>query len=159
VRGDPPSSQERSYCYGKHFQVRGCALINRYVSQIAAVIIGSRRYAELYRLSIDVFPMAGTGTVTSFVFLVICMFCLNDIDGVITSPFGALLSIFYQATNNKAGAVCLLIFPVISMAFAAQGELRRLDAFDAVLSDVGRGSKCRHSDNVKSHDLRICPRP
>lgn len=62
------------------------------------------------------------GTFTSFVFLMICMFCLEDIDAVITSPFGALLSIFYQATSNKAGAVCLLIFPVISMAFAAQGE-------------------------------------
>jgi hypothetical protein len=50
------------------------------------------------------------------------MFCLNDIDAVITSPSGALLSIFYQATDNKAGAICLLMFPVISMAFAAQGE-------------------------------------
>jgi amino acid transporter len=61
------------------------------------------------------------------------MFCLEDIDAVITSPFGALLSIFYQATNNKAGAVCLLIFPVVSMAFAAQGEYA-----DSMLSMLSR---------------------
>lgn len=51
------------------------------------------------------------------------MFTLNDIDAVISSPSGALLQIFYQATNSKAGAVCLLMFPVVSMAFATQGIL------------------------------------
>src|ERR1700689_4699540 len=74
------------------------------------------------QIIIDTLNVDCIGTSTSFVFLVICMFCLNDIDAVITSPFGALLSIFYQATGNKAGAICLLIFPVVSMAFAAQGE-------------------------------------
>ncbi|KAF7967822.1 hypothetical protein HWV62_32936 [Athelia sp. TMB] len=63
------------------------------------------------------------GTFTSFIFIIICMFTLTDIDTVIVSPFGALLTIFYQATGSKTGAVCLLMFPVVSMAFATQGIL------------------------------------
>ncbi|KAG8694449.1 hypothetical protein FRC08_008480 [Ceratobasidium sp. 394] len=61
------------------------------------------------------------GATSSFAFLIVLLFCLTDIDAVITSPAGALLEIIYQATNSRAGAVCLLMFPVLSMAFAGQG--------------------------------------
>ncbi|KAG8694058.1 hypothetical protein FRC09_010087 [Ceratobasidium sp. 395] len=61
------------------------------------------------------------GATSSFAFLVVLLFCLTDIDAVITSPAGALLEIIYQATSSRVGAVCLLMFPVISMAFAGQG--------------------------------------
>jgi len=61
------------------------------------------------------------GATSSFAFLVVLLFCMTDIDAVLASPAGALLEILYQATNSRAGAVCLLIFPVVSMAFAVQG--------------------------------------
>ncbi|QRW06365.1 amino acid permease [Ceratobasidium sp. AG-Ba] len=61
------------------------------------------------------------GATSSFAFLVVLLFCLTDIDAVISSPAGALLEILYQATSSRAGAVCLLMFPVLSMAFAGQG--------------------------------------
>ncbi|QRW20032.1 choline transport protein [Rhizoctonia solani] len=61
------------------------------------------------------------GATSSFAFLIVLLFCLKDVDAVIASPAGALLEIIYQATNNRAGSVCLLMFPVVSMAFAGQG--------------------------------------
>lgn len=64
------------------------------------------------------------GATSSFAFLVVLLFCMTDIDAVIASPAGALLEIIYQATSNRAGAVCLLMFPVVSMAFAGQGMWR-----------------------------------
>lgn len=58
------------------------------------------------------------GTVTGLIFLIVLLFSLNDIDAVTTSTAGPLLSIFYQATGNKAGAIILDMFPVICMLFA-----------------------------------------
>ncbi|KDQ09184.1 hypothetical protein BOTBODRAFT_58830 [Botryobasidium botryosum FD-172 SS1] len=63
------------------------------------------------------------GIGTSFVFLVILLFCMNNLDSVLTSTAGPLLEIFYQATGNKAGAVCLLIIPVVCWAFTTQAIL------------------------------------
>lgn len=63
------------------------------------------------------------GGFTSWVVLVVLLFCLNDYDAVIESPAGPLLTIIYQATNNKGGSVALLMFPVGSMCFAAIGIL------------------------------------
>lgn len=54
------------------------------------------------------------GTVTGLIFLIVLLFSLNDIDAVTTSTAGPLLSIFYQATGNKAGAIILDMFPVVS---------------------------------------------
>lgn len=61
------------------------------------------------------------GTGSSFVFLVILLFSLNDLDAVLSSPNGPLLEIFFQATGSKVGAVCLLVIPVVCMAFTTQG--------------------------------------
>ncbi|UZJ52475.1 hypothetical protein CBS101457_001795 [Exobasidium rhododendri] len=63
------------------------------------------------------------GSVTAFIILIVFLFVLSDFDSVTTSTAGPLLEILYQATNNKAGAICLYMFPVISMAFAAIGIL------------------------------------
>ncbi|KAF8308093.1 amino acid transporter [Clavulina sp. PMI_390] len=63
------------------------------------------------------------GSTSSFVFLVVLLFCLTDVDAVISSSAGALLEIMYQATRSKAGAVSLLMFPVVCMAFATQSIL------------------------------------
>jgi len=63
------------------------------------------------------------GTVSSFIFLIVLLFCLTDVDIVNSSAAGALGEILYQATSNKAGAVCLLMFPIVCMAFATQSIL------------------------------------
>ena len=60
----------------------------------------------------------GIGVSTGFIFLVILLFVAGDIDGVISSTAGPLLQILYNATGSKAGAVCLLIFPLGCQVFA-----------------------------------------
>ena len=59
------------------------------------------------------------GTFTGFVFLVVLLFVAGDVEDVISSTAGPLLQISYNATRNKAGAVCLLIFPLVCLLFAA----------------------------------------
>ena len=63
----------------------------------------------------------GIGSISSFIFLVCLLFCISDVDVVNTSAAGALLESMYQATGSKIGAVCLQVFPIIAMAFTAQG--------------------------------------
>ncbi|GAC75965.1 amino acid transporters [Moesziomyces antarcticus T-34] len=63
------------------------------------------------------------GASSTFIVLMVFLFVLRDFDAVIESSAGALLEIIYQAVGNKAGAVCLLIFPVCSMAFTATALL------------------------------------
>lgn len=53
------------------------------------------------------------GMFTGFIFLACLLFVLKDVNVVIESAAGPLLQILYDATNNKAGAVCLLMFPVV----------------------------------------------
>ncbi|KAK0551049.1 hypothetical protein OC846_003427 [Tilletia horrida] len=63
------------------------------------------------------------GASSSFIVLIIFLFVLNDFDAVISNGSGPLLQIIYQATRNKAASVSLLMFPLMSMAFAAIGIL------------------------------------
>jgi choline transport protein len=58
------------------------------------------------------------GLFTGFIFLSVLLFVLRDLDTVLTSPAGPLLQIFYDATSNRAGSVCLLMFPLICLLFA-----------------------------------------
>ncbi|KAL2211538.1 amino acid transporter [Sarocladium strictum] len=61
------------------------------------------------------------GITTGFLFLVVLLFASGGIENttkVIESTAGPLLEIFYIATNNRAGAVCLLMFPLICLMFA-----------------------------------------
>ena len=60
----------------------------------------------------------GIGLFTGFIFLSVLLFVLSDIDTVIGSTAGPLLQIFYDATNSRAGATCLLIFPLVCIVFA-----------------------------------------
>ena len=66
-------------------------------------------------------PALGAGT--SWIVLMVLLFCLTDYNAVIESSAGPLLTIIYQATNNKGGSVALLMFPVISLCFTAIGLL------------------------------------
>ncbi|KAG0655478.1 hypothetical protein C6P46_000875 [Rhodotorula mucilaginosa] len=61
------------------------------------------------------------GASSSFVLLIALLFVMTDINAVISSPAGCLAEICYQATGSVAGAICLQVFPIISMEFAAQG--------------------------------------
>ncbi|BGP17412.1 hypothetical protein JCM10213v2_005444 [Rhodosporidiobolus nylandii] len=61
------------------------------------------------------------GASSSFVFLMVLLFVMTDVDAVISSSAGALLETIYQSTGNVAGSICLQVFPIVSMEFAAQG--------------------------------------
>ncbi|KAL2421270.1 Choline transport protein [Exophiala dermatitidis] len=58
------------------------------------------------------------GMLTGFVYLSVLLFVSKDVDAVISSAAGPMLQIFYDATNSKAGSVCLLMFPLICLLFA-----------------------------------------
>ncbi|KAF2094128.1 amino acid permease [Rhizodiscina lignyota] len=60
----------------------------------------------------------GIGLFTGFVFLSVLLFVLKDVNNVIDSAAGPVLQIFYDATGNKAGSICLLMFPLVCLLFA-----------------------------------------
>ncbi|RPA97757.1 hypothetical protein L873DRAFT_1809180 [Choiromyces venosus 120613-1] len=61
--------------------------------------------------------MIGMGT--GFAFLTVLLFCMGDIQDVISATEGPLLSIFYRATRSKALSLCLTIFPLGCLLFAS----------------------------------------
>jgi choline transport protein len=60
----------------------------------------------------------GIGIFTGFIFLMVLLFVAGNVDDVISSAAGPLLQIFFTATKSKAGAICLLIFPLVCLLFA-----------------------------------------
>jgi len=58
------------------------------------------------------------GVFTGFIYLSVLLFVSKDVDNVISSTAGPMLQIFYDATSNKAGSVCLLVFPLVCLLFA-----------------------------------------
>jgi choline transport protein len=58
------------------------------------------------------------GTFTGFIFLMCLLFVAGNIDDIIASPAGPLLAILYNATSSRAGAICLLMFPLVCTVFA-----------------------------------------
>lgn len=61
----------------------------------------------------------GVGMITGFIFLSCLLFCVTNIQDVIKASEGPLLKVFIDATNNKAGSVCLVMFPLICMIFTS----------------------------------------
>ncbi|KAJ5154284.1 Amino acid/polyamine transporter I [Penicillium coprophilum] len=59
------------------------------------------------------------GTVTGTIFLVVLLFVAGDINKIIDSAATPLLAILKNATSSNAGAICLLIFPLVCALFAA----------------------------------------
>ncbi|CAM1510830.1 Fc.00g083430.m01.CDS01 [Cosmosporella sp. VM-42] len=59
------------------------------------------------------------GMFSGFVFNSCLLFVLKDLDIVLEAGYGPLLQIFFDATDNKAGSVCLLMFPVMCMVFTS----------------------------------------
>ncbi|OJJ81779.1 uncharacterized protein ASPGLDRAFT_131614 [Aspergillus glaucus CBS 516.65] len=60
----------------------------------------------------------GIGTFTGAVFLIVLLFVAGDINAITSSKAGPLLQILIHATNNTAGAICLLMLPLVCLAFA-----------------------------------------
>ncbi|EXJ96496.1 hypothetical protein A1O1_01622 [Capronia coronata CBS 617.96] len=58
------------------------------------------------------------GVLTGFVYLSVLLFVTKNVNTVISSAAGPMLQIFYDATGNKAGSICLLIFPLVCLLFA-----------------------------------------
>ena len=58
------------------------------------------------------------GVFTGFIFLMCLLFVAGDINTVTESAAGPLLQILYNATNSHAGAICLLMFPLVCTVFA-----------------------------------------
>lgn len=61
------------------------------------------------------------GISTGLIFLIVVLFVsggLHNATRVIETSAGPLLEIFYIATDNRVGAVCLLVFPLICFIFA-----------------------------------------
>lgn len=52
----------------------------------------------------------GIGTVTGAIFLIVLLFVAGNLDTIASSPAGPLLQILKHATNNNAGAICLLMY-------------------------------------------------
>jgi len=48
----------------------------------------------------------------------VLLFVAGNVDDIISSTAGPLLAIFQDATNNRAGATCLLMFPLVCLLFA-----------------------------------------
>ncbi|GAA5832508.1 hypothetical protein JCM11251_001352 [Rhodosporidiobolus azoricus] len=61
------------------------------------------------------------GASSSFVFLMVLLFVMTDPTEVIEAAAGSLITTMYQSTQSVAGAICLQVFPIVSMEFAAQG--------------------------------------
>ncbi|PWY73880.1 GABA permease gaba [Aspergillus sclerotioniger CBS 115572] len=59
------------------------------------------------------------GTLTGFVFCVCVLFSIQDVQSVIKSPHSPIVSIFYQASGSKGGAVGLAIVILIIIWFSA----------------------------------------
>jgi amino acid transporter len=59
------------------------------------------------------------GTFAGFVFLACLLFVAGDLKQVTESNAGPLLEILFNATKSRAGAICLLLFPLLCLFFAA----------------------------------------
>lgn len=59
------------------------------------------------------------GVFTGFIYLSVLLFVSKDIDTVISSLAGPMLQIFYDATSSKAGAICLLMFPLVCLTVSS----------------------------------------
>ncbi|BEI80392.1 hypothetical protein CcaverHIS002_0109210 [Cutaneotrichosporon cavernicola] len=61
------------------------------------------------------------GAGTSWIFMIVLLFCLSSFKGVLeATSTGPLLEIYYQATRSKVGATCLIMFNLMAFVFVQQ---------------------------------------
>ncbi|KAL1413820.1 hypothetical protein Q8F55_001604 [Vanrija albida] len=63
------------------------------------------------------------GCVSTFVVVLCLLFAITDIDAVVTSTAGPLVTILYQATGSRVGATCLTLIPYIGTLIGSQATL------------------------------------
>lgn len=61
------------------------------------------------------------GLGTGLVFQICLLFIVKDVDTVTSAATGPLIEIYLQATNSKAGTVCLILFPACCLVFGTVG--------------------------------------
>lgn len=61
----------------------------------------------------------GIGMFSGFIFLSCLLAVVRDVHAVIESPAGPMLQMIMDATQNPAGATCLMMFPLICMVFTS----------------------------------------
>lgn len=61
-------------------------------------------------------------TITGFGFISAVVAVMNDVPAAIASS-EPLLTIYYQATSNKAGSICLMMFPFLSFILCAIDDM------------------------------------
>ncbi|KAK0389122.1 hypothetical protein NLU13_2697 [Sarocladium strictum] len=61
------------------------------------------------------------GVATGLIFQICLLFIIRDVDAVVSSKTGPLIEIYLQATDSKAGTVCLVLFPIVCIVFACVG--------------------------------------
>ena len=57
----------------------------------------------------------GVGVFTGFIFLTVLLFVAGPFEDVISSSAGPVLEIFYDATNSRAGSICLLLYALVAL--------------------------------------------
>ncbi|KAJ5166280.1 uncharacterized protein N7482_005061 [Penicillium canariense] len=60
----------------------------------------------------------GIGTFTGSIFLIVLLFVAGDMNQITSSAAGPLLQILIDATKNTAGAICLLMLPLVCLILA-----------------------------------------
>lgn len=71
------------------------------------------------RLIIYAITMA---VITGFGYIAAVLAVISDVSSVISAP-QPLLEIYYQATGNKAGSICLMMFPLLSFVLCAIDDM------------------------------------
>lgn len=100
----------------------------------------------------------GIGTITGLIFLVVLLFVAGNIFDIIDSAATPLLAILSRATGNNAGAICLLMWGIIThfllvsvkVDYISFTKIKKVPDYMCAFC-----SNC-HYDHEQSDDLCIC---
>jgi choline transport protein len=88
--------------------------------------------------------------VTGFGFISAVLFAMDDVPEVISAS-EPLLTIYYQATNNKAGSICLMMFPFLSFILCAIDDMATSARMAYALARDGGMPFSRYFAHVHPH--------
>lgn len=85
--------------------------------------------------------------ITGFGFIAAVVAVITDIPSAISAP-EPLLEIYYQATQNKAGSICLMMFPLLSFVLCAIDDMATSARMAYALARDGGMPFNRHFEKV-----------
>lgn len=85
--------------------------------------------------------------ITGFGYIAAVLAVMNDIPSAIEAP-EPLLEIYYQATQNKAGSICLMMFPLLSFVLCAIDDTATAARMAYALARDGGMPFSRHFERV-----------